>query len=156
MRITHILALIIACSASNTALAREDNNLETKPTVSARVIPSQMGYNRWHGIGDNISRAQLCVNSNTGRFVINLTPQLSSPVQSAPKEIEVVFTTLSGDRQVTQWDGNSPLAFTGRSQNGVCDISGNATLEFRIKQQTLMAVVAGDYLNQIRFSIDPV
>lgn len=149
---TQVLALLVGLAAVGPALADE---APQQPQASARLLSAPSGMNRWYGVGDAASKVQMCVSSNTGRFSLNLTPRIASSDASRPREIEVVFATAGGDRQARRWDGQTDLVFNGRVVDDACGAGGNVSIEFRIDQQNLIAVVAGDYVNQMRFTVEP-
>gem|GEM_PF-3839657 len=155
MKASQLLAAVTAVVLAGPALAEETRQESQRPHATVRLLSAPQGANRWYGVGDTVSKVQLCVESNTGRFAMNLAPQVGTPDASSPGEIEVVFATTTGERVVRQWDGKTDMAFTGRVAGQTCGVAGNVSLEFRIKQQNLIAVVAGDYINQMRFSVDP-
>lgn len=151
MKAVLALSLSFAVIAGGPVLARETQD---RPVASARLITPTKDAHRWHGVGDVISKVQLCVTSNTGRFRLRLDAlSILSPLSTMP-EFEVAFTTSAGQRTVQTWDSGGELNFGGEVR-GDCGAMGNVALEFRIRQRSLTAAVAGDYLNQIRYSVEP-
>lgn len=147
-----LLSIALSAALCGPALAQD---APERPRAEAHLISPTQNTQRWYGVGDVVSRVQLCVDSNTGRFQLRLTPQIASHNASGARELEVAFVTTTGERAQQNWDGKSELAFNGRVAPAGCGVGGNVSLEFRIKQRSLIAAVAGDYINQMQFSVDP-
>lgn len=152
MNAASLLSIALCAAACGPALAQD---APERPRAEARLVSSPHDAQRWHGVGDVVSRVQLCVESNTGRFQLRLFPQSASVDSSSATAFDVLFSASTGERGQKTWDGRGELTFDGRSASGGCGVSGNVTLEFRLKQRNLTAAVAGDYVTQMRYTVDP-
>lgn len=152
MNAVKILPAALCLALSGPAFA--ENALQ-EPRAAARLISAPHDAQRWYGVGDVVANVQICVESNTGRFNLRLSPQLAALAPSGAAEYEVSFSTSAGERSTQIWNGRGDLLFGGRAVGADCGAAGNVSVEFRIKQRSLVAAVAGAYVNQVRYAVDP-
>lgn len=108
----------------------------------------------------NGATASLCVTSTTGRFRMRVASQsggaMVSPRFGRTLPYSVTFRDPTGVEQTSQMTGQD-LVFEGRSRPDMnCRQGSNATLSIRSSDRDINAAVAGDYLEQLRLSVEPL
>lgn len=111
---------------------------------------------RWSGVGELRSQNDLCIVTQTGRFRLRLQIGGKQGRDAVP-DFEVTFSTAAGDRLTRRSNESDVLIFEGRV-TPVADCKGvvNANLQFRFTERELSAAIAGNYLQQLVISIEPV
>lgn len=152
MKASSLLSIALSFALCDAALAHDASE---RPRVEARLVSPSSDAQRWYGVGDLLSRVNLCVTSNTGRFQLRLSPSGGGIGLSDLRSLEVTYVAPTGERERRIWDGQRELNFAGRTVAAECGVGGNVSLEIRVKQDSLTAAVAGDYFKQIQYVVDP-
>jgi hypothetical protein len=128
--------------------------------VDVRIFSSSTQRVVWHGEGNSVVAADLCVASTTGHYRLRVMSTggggLVGP--GAGKLFYTVrFTDQSGAVQTQRVDGKAMVTFDGSSGDRAdCHSGANATLEIEAENLDLQGQVAGSYTDSLHLSADPL
>lgn len=149
--IASVCCITPAAAQVSSDVVAEVGSASSAPEASVRTFGRTSNAATWHGRGPRTFRTTLCVGSTTGRFRLAVRRDASSPL-----DLSIVFSDASGAQQTAST--NTAIAlFDGIDPNrGDCTRGANAWIEFSIDEATLLANTAGEYLDAISLTAEPL
>lgn len=108
----------------------------------------------------NGSVASLCVNSSTGRFRLRVSSQSGGAMVAPHSRQALPYTVVLRDPMGVEHIkpmSNADVVFEGQSRPGsTCTQGANATMAVLSADRDVSAVLAGEYFEQLRLSVEPL
>ena len=124
------------------------------PGATISVKSSTSTHTRWNGHGDLIREVPLCILSDTGGFVLQVTSQSAS--ESAAGQIEFLLEDPSGSTSAAKGAPGTIAILDGVVDPAAdCRGGSNARLRVTFPREQLLAGVAGDLALDLQFSVRP-
>jgi hypothetical protein len=127
--------------------------------VEVQLFSSPTQRAVWHGEGNSVVAADLCVASTTGRYRLQVMSTAGGALAgpgSGKLFYTIRFTDKTGAVQTQRVDGKAMVTFDGMSGDQVdCSRGANATLEIETENRDLLGQVAGSYTDRLHLSAEP-
>ncbi len=146
---------------SNAVVSPAVKPTPAEPTADLKVFSATSQKVKWSGEGSNAVAFDLCVASSTGRFRLQVTSQSGGTMLGAATGgklgFSIRFRDASGQVQEKTLGGQAVVEFEGSSPaQQDCSTGANASIEIDNKEGDMLAQPAGDYMDRLLLSAEPL
>lgn len=136
---------------------------DAAPTADLKILSGNAVTADWYGDGSLSLRKSLCIDSNTGRYVLHIvngSGQLSQG-SSGAAAIQIRFSDAGGIVDTKPIIAGAEITFSGASPrigdniSPACSDGPNAKLEILVPEALLQASQAGSYFDELSLSVQP-
>jgi hypothetical protein len=131
-----------------------------QPVAQLKIFSATSAQSVWPGEGSNAVSADICVASTTGRFRLKVMSQgggrLVGTAGAGKLGYTIRFRDGSGAEQAKRADGQALVTFEATSPQLDCSAGANAKIEIDTSEADMLAQSAGQYVDRLVLSAEPL